>query len=75
MRRLAATFLDRAFLRFAAVGATNAALSYAVLCLLLVILSDHPWRAGLAQAVSYAAGTVWSFFWNRTWTFRPITRN
>ena len=66
--------IDRAktrsqFQRFVVVGVTNTAISYAVFRLMLFLLSDNSRKATIAQAVAYAAGVGWSFYWNRRWTF------
>lgn len=58
-----------AFSRFIGVGMTNALLGYLIFTVALRVLDGIPYRAACAQTVSYAAGVMWSFFWNRTWTF------
>lgn len=55
--------------RFITVGITNTALSYAVFVLAFLLLGDYSYRAGVAQMASYGLGSVWSFYWNRGWTF------
>ena len=55
--------------RFITVGITNTALSYAVFVLALALLGSYSYRAGVAQMASYGLGSVWSFYWNRGWTF------
>jgi putative flippase GtrA len=55
--------------RFIGVGLTNALLGYLIFRLALWALDGIAYRAACAQAVSYAAGLAWSFFWNRRWTF------
>ncbi|MGH8509305.1 MAG: GtrA family protein [Gammaproteobacteria bacterium] len=55
--------------RFVTVGITNTALSYAVFVLALSLLSGYAYRAGVAQIASYGFGSLWSFYWNRGWTF------
>jgi putative flippase GtrA len=56
--------------RFAAVGLSNAAISYAMLRIGLSLPSRIPYRAGGSQLVAYAIGIGWSYYWNRRWTFR-----
>ena len=56
--------------RFLVVGVTNTALSYAVFWLCLRALPKGPFQATASQLISYAAGILWSFVWNRRWTFR-----
>ncbi len=55
--------------RFITVGITNTALSYAVFVLVLSLLGGYSYRAGVAQMASYGLGSMWSFYWNRGWTF------
>ena len=55
--------------RFAAVGLSNALLSFLVFRASLELLPRESGRAAAAQALSWAAGTIWSFHWNRRWTF------
>lgn len=58
---------DGTLARFLVVGVSNTIVSYAVFH-----LSLGRWvaSAAVAQALSYSAGIVWSFLWNRRWTFR-----
>jgi len=58
---------DRTLLRFLLVGASNTVVSYTVFHL---SLRDLVQSAAVAQALSYSAGILWSFLWNRRWTFR-----
>lgn len=61
--------------RFVVVGGSNALVSFSVFTAALAVLPRLAGSAGVAQAVSYAAGILWSFTWNRGWTFadRPAT--
>jgi putative flippase GtrA len=58
-----------AWVRFGVVGASNAVLSLGVFWLCLHSLPRWSFRASAAQALAYAAGTVWSYYANRRWTF------
>jgi putative flippase GtrA len=60
------------FKRFVVVGLTNTVISYAAFRAMLVLLPQTDRRATIAQAVAYAAGVGWSFFWNRRWTFSAV---
>lgn len=63
--------------RFATVGLSNALLSYLAFRAALELLPERGGRAAVAQALAYAAGILWSFFWNRRWTFgdrAPLAR-
>lgn len=68
-------FTDPAALRFLVVGCTNTAVSFAVFLLAMALLpATLPWRAGLAQALSYAAGMAWGYVLSRAWSFRDSNR-
>ncbi len=56
-----------AFQRFLVVGLSNTTVSFVVFRGALVVGLES---AALAQVLSYSAGICWSFFWNRSWTFR-----
>lgn len=58
------------FLRFCTVGVGNTAVDFTVFFLLA--LGGFPYLA--AQALSYAAGMVNSYFLNRRWTFRVVRK-
>ncbi|MFO1430625.1 MAG: GtrA family protein [Candidatus Competibacteraceae bacterium] len=61
-------FCDKRLIYFLMVGATNTVVSY-----LVFLLGCHFWFAGsalFAQPLSYGAGIVWSYIWNRKWTFQ-----
>lgn len=57
-------------LRFLLVGGSNFIVSFALFHGLLALPASLVPSPFLAQFVSYSAGTVWSFFWNRQFTFR-----
>lgn len=56
--------------RFVLVGLSNTVLGYALFLSFLYLLGDERKHAGLAQLFAYCGGTLWSFYWNRRWTFR-----
>lgn len=56
--------------RFVLVGLSNTALGYVLFLSFLWLLGDERKHAGLAQLFAYCGGTLWSFYWNRRWTFR-----
>jgi len=58
------------FARFMIVGLSNFLVSYVTFLFFITILPKSPLSAGIAQAVSYSAGIVWSYYWNGRWTFR-----
>lgn len=59
--------------RFSAVGASNTVLD-AVLYFLLTHFFGLGSLRVVAKAISYGAGTLNSFHWNRSWTFRSRAR-
>ena len=61
---------DGRFPRFLAVGFSNFVVSFTVFRVLLALPWSFQFKASLCQLASYAVGTVWSFFWNRRFTFR-----
>jgi putative flippase GtrA len=57
------------FFRFLIIGLSNTLISYFVFVLSLYILPGFYIKTSIAQILSYASGMLWSFYWNRTWTF------
>ena len=67
MTMISGTVVRHQLLKFLAVGVSNTLISY-----LVFLVCYNALLAGSAftsQAISYAAGIVWSFIWNRRWTF------
>ncbi len=56
--------------RFIVVGLSNLVLSYVAYWLLLKLFAGFALRGAASQAITYAIGTTWSYFWNRRWTFQ-----
>ncbi len=56
--------------KFAAVGVANTGVDLVVYLVLTRWVAAFAMRPVLAKAVSYSAGTLNSFYWNRRWTFR-----
>jgi putative flippase GtrA len=52
-------------IRFGVVGVSNMAISLAMFW-----SASRALPAWLAMGVSYAAGMIWSYYWNRRWTFK-----
>lgn len=52
------------------VGLSNFLVSYVTFLFFIAILPKSSLSAGMAQALSYSAGIVWSYYWNGRWTFR-----
>jgi putative flippase GtrA len=55
--------------RFGVVGVSNTALGFAVFW-----SAHHLMPAAGAQCLSYAIGMIWSYYWNRRWTFQSQGR-
>lgn len=54
-------------IKFLTVGVTNTAISYLTFAIVYnLLLTDAPF---ISQSISYGVGIVWSFVWNRNWTF------
>jgi putative flippase GtrA len=73
LRQLGSSLLrefDGSFPRFVAVGLSNFAISFSVFRALLALPWALEFKASVCQLASYAAGTIWSFVWNRRFTFR-----
>ena len=52
-------------IRFGVVGVSNTAISFGIFW-----SASHALRVWLSQSLSYGAGMIWSYFWNRKWTFK-----
>jgi len=57
------------FLRFLLVGLSNALISFIVFLIMLASLPKAAGMTSLAQTISYGAGILWSYAWNRIWVF------
>ena len=53
------------FIRFGVVGVSNTVIGFGAFWTAHRVL-----RAGIAQAIAYTLGTLWSYYWNRRWTFQ-----
>ena len=63
---------DRRLIKFLVVGVSNAIVSY-----LAFLFSYHviiPGNILFSQPISYGVGIVWSYIWNRTWTFESTNK-
>jgi putative flippase GtrA len=58
-------FSEVAVVRFGVVGVSNAVISYGAFWSAHRVL-----RASTAQGIAYTLGTLWSYYWNRRWTFQ-----
>jgi putative flippase GtrA len=61
VRRLA----DISFIRFGVVGVSNTVISFGAFW-----TTHRVAPAAAAQGVAYTIGTLWSYYWNRRWTFQ-----
>jgi putative flippase GtrA len=58
-------FSEVSMIRFGVVGVSNTLIGYTVFRLGLRVAP-----AFLAQGLSYFVGMLWSYYWNRRWTFK-----
>jgi putative flippase GtrA len=63
--QLVRTLSEVSVVRFGVVGVSNTLVSFAVFW-----AAHHLMPAMGAQCISYAVGMVWSYYWNRRWTFQ-----
>lgn len=63
-----ASLLKSSFVRFIAVGISNTIISYVVFFIAYHKLFLE--NTIISQSLSYSIGLVWSFIWNRHWTFK-----
>jgi putative flippase GtrA len=68
----AAHLIDTKLIRFILVGCTNFFVSFLTFKVFLIATDDFRMRLAVAQATSYGAGLIWSFIWNRRYTFRSF---
>ena len=62
------------FLRFLVIGCSNTIVSFAVYIMAIKFLPNSIGMTSVAQIVSYSAGILWSFIWNRLWVFQSKER-
>jgi len=62
---LARRLADVSFVRFGVVGVSNTAIGFGAFWTAHRVLA-----ASAAQGIAYTVGTLWSYYWNRRWTFR-----
>lgn len=67
--------LDKIFIKFLIVGLSNTLISYLVFVLGLKLLSLQNTKATTAQLISYLSGILWSYYWNKGWTFESNNTN
>jgi putative flippase GtrA len=67
------TMAQNQLLKFLAVGISNTIISYIVFLVCYNALLAG--GAFTSQTISYASGIVWSFFWNKRWTFVAANRS
>jgi putative flippase GtrA len=64
------SLLAARFVRFILIGISNTLLSFLVFQTGLFLLKGFRLRAAGAQVAGYSAGVLWSYYWNRRWSFR-----
>ncbi len=70
MTTLASRLSGAPAVRFVLVGGSNVAIGFAIVWVGVRLPFESRFKAGIAQMAAYAVGSVWSFLWNRHWTFR-----
>ena len=60
---------SRVLIRFLAVGCSNFVVSFVSFRIFLAITEAFQFRLIVAQAISYTLGIIWSFLWNKKFTF------
>lgn len=65
LAELARRLSEVSVVRFGVVGVSNSVVSYGAFRLAHRVLP-----AFAAQCIAYTIGTVWSYYWNRRWTFQ-----
>jgi putative flippase GtrA len=68
----AAQVIDTRLIRFILVGCSNFVVSFLTFQVFLKATDDFLMRLAVAQVTSYGAGLIWSFIWNRRYTFRSF---
>ena len=66
---LVRTLSEVSVVRFGVVGVSNTAIGFGVFW-----SAHHLMPAMGAQCLSYAVGMLWSYYWNRRWTFQSQGR-
>jgi putative flippase GtrA len=61
--------IDRSFYRFLVVGISNFSISFAIFSALSISLPPFQSRIAISQGISYCCGILWSFIWNKKWSF------
>ena len=67
--QLLRTLSETKIVRFGVVGVSNAVLSFGVFW-----SAHHLMPAAGAQCLCYVVGMLWSYYWNRRWTFQSQGR-
>lgn len=62
---LARRLSEVSLVRFGVVGLSNTAIGFGAFWTAHRVL-----RAAVAQGIAYTLGTLWSYYWNRRWTFQ-----
>jgi putative flippase GtrA len=65
--------IDKRLIKFLTVGLSNTLISYVAFIILYNYIIVH--NAAASQSLSYFTGILWSFFWNKKWTFGGDAHN
>lgn len=72
VRSVTAQPVVRQFVKFSLVGASNTVIDFGTYILLTRVFAVHFLQA---NTVAFVCAASWSYFWNRTWTFRSSDAN
>ena len=65
---------DSRFIRFIIVGISNALISFITFEVTIKLLNNFVAKGTAAQSISYTAGIIWSYTFNRKWTFKSSNK-
>ena len=66
--------LEHSFPRFIVVGISNTLISFGIFYVSHSMLRGFESGGAVAQFLSYLGGLIWSYFWNRSWSFKSKDR-
>jgi len=65
---------EHSFFRFSVVGLSNTLISFCIFYASHSILHSFESGGAVAQVLSYSGGLAWSYYWNRSWSFKSRGR-
>lgn len=58
------------FIRFCIIGFSNFIVSFSIFKGMIFLLGNIWLSASISQLFSYSGGAIWSYYWNRKWSFK-----